>query len=536
MEHDLAGRVGRLKTRSGVVETPALLPVINPKVQPITPREMKEKFKLAAVITNAYILMKRYGDSVIEKGVHRFLDFEGVVMTDSGAYQILVYGEIEATPREVVEFQEKIGSDIATILDVPTGWNVSRRRAEETVETTIRRAEELFKYKSREDVLWVGPIQGGLYLDLVKESARRMSTLPFQIYALGSPTALMENYLFTDLVDMIVSARRHIPESCPFHLFGAGHPFMLALAVALGCDLFDSAAYAIFAREGRYMTDWGTVRLSDLRWLPCSCPVCAENTPKDLMELPEEERFKALARHNLYTCLAEIKRIRQSIREGRLWEHLEVRARSHPSLLSALRRLKRYVKYLEERSPVTKRRGLFFFDSLGLFRPEVYRYKERLLERLRFEGKKVLILLPKPSSKQFFASREYKELKAVASEALGGEAETLHLCLYDAPFGVIPIELEGTYPLAQYVTAKPLDRETVDFVVDLIVAYLRESRYEIAVLVESDGELRERLTEAFEDVCTRKGISYKRLTADEFWSKENLKRVFEAINEKLKRT
>ncbi|RLI24782.1 tRNA guanosine(15) transglycosylase TgtA, partial [Candidatus Bathyarchaeota archaeon] len=225
-EHDLAGRVGRLKTRSGVIETPALLPVINPKVQPITPREMREKFKLKAVITNAYILMKNFRDSVVKEGVHRFLDFDGVVMTDSGAYQLLIYGEIDAMPHEVVEFQELIGSDIATILDVPTGWRVSRRRAEETVETTIRRAKELFHYRSREDILWVGPIQGGLYLDLVEEAARRMSTLPFQIYALGSPTALMENYLFTDLIDMIVSARRHIPESRPFHLFGAGHPFM----------------------------------------------------------------------------------------------------------------------------------------------------------------------------------------------------------------------------------------------------------------------------------------------------------------------
>jgi len=534
-EHDLAGRVGRLKTRSGMIETPALLPVINPRVQPIAPREMREKFKLKAVITNAYILMKNFSEHVIKEGVHRFLDFDGVVMTDSGAYQLLVYGEIDATPREVVEFQERIGSDIATILDVPTGWNVSRRRAEETVETTIKRAEELFQYKSREDVLWVGPIQGGLYLDLVEESARRMSALPFQIYALGSPTALMENYLFTDLVDMIVSARRHIPESLPFHLFGAAHPLMLALAVALGCDLFDSAAYAIFARGGRYMTDWGTVRIEDLRWLPCSCPVCAESTPRELLELPEDERFKALARHNLYMCLAEIKRIRQSIREGRLWEHSEVKARSHPSLLSALKRLKRYVRYLEERSPVTKRRGLFFFDSSGLFRPEVYRYKERLFERFRLEGKKVLILLPKPSSKQFFTSHEYRELKNLASKVLGGEAESIHICLYDAPFGVIPIELEGTYPLAQYVTAKPLDRETVDFVVDIIERYLRENDYKVALLVESDGELKERLAEVFEEVCKRKGVFYERLTNDEFWGRENLKRIFKAINEKLKR-
>ncbi|MEM2876081.1 MAG: tRNA-guanine transglycosylase, partial [Candidatus Bathyarchaeia archaeon] len=97
-DHDLAGRVGKLKTRSGVIETPALLPVINPNVQPITPKEMKEEFKVSAIITNAYILMKSFRSTVIEKGVHEFLGFDGVVATDSGAYQLLLYGNVDATP------------------------------------------------------------------------------------------------------------------------------------------------------------------------------------------------------------------------------------------------------------------------------------------------------------------------------------------------------------------------------------------------------------------------------------------------------
>ena len=121
-------------------------------------------------------------------------------MTDSGAYQILVYGDIEATPEEIVKYQERIDTDIATILDVPTGWKVLRRHAEHTVNETLKRAKELFKAKTRDDILWVGPVQGGQYLDLVAKSADEMGKLPFQIHALGSPTAVMEQYRFFGIV------------------------------------------------------------------------------------------------------------------------------------------------------------------------------------------------------------------------------------------------------------------------------------------------------------------------------------------------
>ncbi len=95
---DLLGRIGRLKTKSGTIETPTLLPVINPARQTIPPRILKEELGCEAVITNAYILRKQNAEKPVEIGVHKFLDFEGVVMTDSGAYQILEYGEIAVSP------------------------------------------------------------------------------------------------------------------------------------------------------------------------------------------------------------------------------------------------------------------------------------------------------------------------------------------------------------------------------------------------------------------------------------------------------
>ncbi len=289
-EKDMLARIGKLKTKTCTVETPLLFPVINPSIQPITPKKLKEEFGFEAVITNAYILRKRYQNKPIEEGLHKFLGFDGAIMTDSGAYQILVYGGVEVNQAEIVDYQERIGSDIATILDIPTGWNVTKEHATKTVAETLKRAKAFFKTKTREDILWVGPVQGGRHLDLVAKSAVAMSKLPFQIHALGSPTEVMESYRFDVLADMIMTAKKNLPIERPLHLFGAGHPAMFSLAVALGCDLFDSAAYALYARENRYMTENGTWRLNELDYFPCQCPKCSGNSPKDVLKQSAKER------------------------------------------------------------------------------------------------------------------------------------------------------------------------------------------------------------------------------------------------------
>lgn len=190
-EKDLLARIGKLRTKSGTLETPLLFPVINPIVQPISPRNIREEFGFEALITNAYILKKHAENQPAKNGLHSFLDFDGTIMTDSGAYQILVYGDIEVTPKEIVEYQEQIGSDIATILDIPTGWEVTENCARKTVAETLKRAKEFLAFKARDDILWVGPVQGGKYLNLVAKSAKEMGKLPFQIYALGSPTEVL---------------------------------------------------------------------------------------------------------------------------------------------------------------------------------------------------------------------------------------------------------------------------------------------------------------------------------------------------------
>jgi 7-cyano-7-deazaguanine tRNA-ribosyltransferase len=519
-EKDLLARIGKFRTKSGTLETPLLFPVVNPAVQPIPPKRIREDFGFQALITNAYILKRRFQDLPAQKGLHSFLDFKGVIMTDSGAYQILVYGDVEITPEEIVDYQERIDTDIATILDWPTGWRVSRKHAEQTVKETLKRAAELFKIRKRENILWVGPVQGGRFLDLVAKSASEMAKLPFDIYALGSPTEVMENYRFDVLVDMILTAKTNLPIERPFHLFGAGHPFMFSLAVALGCDFFDSAAYAIYARENRYMTETGTVRLEELEFFPCTCPKCANKNPKEVAELPKKERQVFLAEHNLHACLSEIKRIKQAIRDGRLWEHLEFRAHGHPALLQALKKLKKYEELIEKHSPVVKRSGLFFFDSVGLARPEIARHRVRLSERYTPPKEaKTLILMPQTRTRPYHKSEEYKKLvralRNFPKECLRG----LHICFYEAPFGVVPVEIDEVYPLSQHETALPPDRETVEYVASQVADYISRNNYKVVLLLQNVEDWGEAVLKACRKACSAKGLAFKSFNVKGAWVK-----------------
>jgi len=504
-ERDLLGRIGKLETKSGLIETPLLLPVINPTVQLIPPRKMQELFDCAAVMTNAYIIRKHFAGEATDKGIHRFLDFNGVIMTDSGAYQTLMYGDVEVPPEEIVQFQEEINTDIATILDIPTGWAVSKEYAQHTVAETLRRAGDLSNIKSRNDIAWMGPVQGGQYFDLVARSATDIGKLPFEIHALGSPTPVMEQYLFDTLVEMIMTARMNLPVERPLHLFGAGHPFMFALAVALGCDLFDSAAYAKYAREERYMMKHGTKRLSELRYFPCACPVCRNNDPERVLEMENIERQKMLAEHNLYASFSEIKLTKQAMVEGRLWELLERRAHGHPNLLKALKILHKYTEYLEKHSPITKRSGLFFFSSTGLSRPEVTRHRKRLSERYSPPKAEVLVLLPQTRMKPFHRSNECQQALKDIRRKLGEEIDDFHVCMYAAPFGVVPIELDEVYPLSQYESVAPLDLETLDCVAKQIANYIMAVDCERIFLVQDVETWKGKIVAACRQACERKG-------------------------------
>jgi len=418
LHKDLAGRIGRLSTLHGTIETPALMPVVNPHLPLIPPGEL-ENMGADMIITNSYIIHQDADLRIqaIERGLHDLLGFSGPIMTDSGAFQLSVYGDIDVSPLEILNFQFAIKSDIAVPLDIPTPPDVTRERAESELKLT---EERLLQAASMErSALLACPIQGSTYPDLREKAGRFARDLPFDVYPVGGVVPLMEAYRYSDLVDVVTAAKKGLGSGRTVHLFGAGHPMIFALAAAMGCDLFDSAAYALYARQDRYLTVHGTGKLEEMSYLPCCCPICQEHTLKELRESPQ--KTKLLARHNLYVSLQEMRQVKESIREGSLWDLLETRCRSHPRMLDGLKRLGAQHQWLESLDTASKS-TFFYLSAECASRPEVMRYARRI-DRIVLQGNVLITDDPQADTSGFS-----------------------HVLHFKPPFGPYPRELSETYP------------------------------------------------------------------------------------------
>ncbi|AIF69953.1 7-cyano-7-deazaguanine tRNA-ribosyltransferase [Palaeococcus pacificus DY20341] len=377
---DAAGRIGKLEVNGKKIETPAIMPVINPKQLIVSPKELKE-MGFGMIITNSYIIYKdkKLRERALEKGIHELLGYDGIIEVDSGSFQLMRYGGIEVTNREIIEFQHEIGVDIGTFLDIPTIPDAPREKAEEDLKITLERAKEAEEIKS---IAMNAAVQGSTYPDLRTYAAKKLSEMDFEIHPIGAVVPLMESYRYKDLVDVVIASKQGLRPDRPVHLFGAGHPMIFALAVAMGIDLFDSASYALYAKDDRYLTPEGTKSLDELEYFPCSCPVCSRYTPQELREMPKGERTRLLALHNLWVIREELNRVKQAIKEGTLWELVDERARSHPKMFAAYKRLLEYKDYFEANEPITKNSALFKVSEESMKWPIVERAKARA-ERVR---------------------------------------------------------------------------------------------------------------------------------------------------------
>jgi 7-cyano-7-deazaguanine tRNA-ribosyltransferase len=423
-DYDAAGRRGELTVPRAdlTVETPALLPVVNPHVQTVPPAQLEAEFGAEILITNSYVLhgSDDLREPALEQGLHDLLDFSGAIMTDSGSFQLAEYGDISVTTEEILRFQHDIGSDIGTPVDIPTPPDASREQATEEQATTQERLE-LAETVDTGEMLVTAPVQGSTHLDLRERAAREAAATDLDIFPVGAVVPLMNDYRFDDLVDVVAATKRGLGEQAPVHLFGAGHPMMFALAVALGCDLFDSAAYALYARDDRYLTVRGTEHLDELDYFPCSCPVCTDHTPAEVRAVEDDhERHRLLAEHNLSVSFEEMRRVRQALRRGTLLELVDQRARGHPAMVDGYRALLGHSDQLEE-TDRTAKDAFFYLSAESARRPEVRRHHDRLA-RLDVGGD---VLVTEGSN-----SDDFDECWSLVP-----------------PFGPVPRELADTYPL-----------------------------------------------------------------------------------------
>ena len=443
---DMAGRIGTISTNHGKVATPAFVPVIHPVKQTIPSKKIRE-IGFDLVITNAYITRNNYGDEAVKKGIHTIIDYDSSIMTDSGGYQVLEYGDVPVAPEEMAKFEQGIMTDFAIPLDKPTGFGMPVKKAKAYVDHTLKVCKETLENAPDNGQIWIGPIQGGEHSDLVARSTRGLVKMGYRMLALGSPVEFMESYEYRLLAEMIVSAKREIPHDIPLHLFGAGHPLTIPFAVALGCDTFDSASYMLYAKQGRYITEDGTRYLADIVIFPCNCKVCSRYTPDELRGMGAAERTDHLAIHNLHAIKIEVDKTRQAIHEGRLWEHVIKKARAHPRLFEMVSVMTENADFLGIGTPQFKERAIFLFDEKDQFRPEVQAF-HGMVRRFKTKKKKLIITLEsttKPGYLSFQYVRLSKNLK---------DFEDFQICQYSPHLGLVPIEISDIFPAAHHETSR----------------------------------------------------------------------------------
>lgn len=371
IDRDASGRICKFNIKDKQILTPNIAIVVNPSKQMIPPKELK-KFGVDIIITNSYIIKRdeKIREAILKEGLHKFLDFDGPIYTDSGTFQMYSQGIKDINSDEIVDFQKKIGSDIITPVDLFTLPNDSVAEVKRKIKETTMRIKS-----AREKVEFLnGPIQGSIFPDFRRKASKEVAKTKPDIFSIGGIVPLMEQYRFKELCDVIIACKTVLPTNTPVHAFGAGHPMVFSLLTAIGCDLFDSAMYSLAAQRGAYLTVQGTMALDQIREFPCSCPECVSKTPNEVRSMDKKEIENFLTRHNLHVTMSEIRTIRQAIYEENLWELVQQRVRAHPNLLEALKfSLRKYSKYFLSNEKITKQRALKYSGEETAFRPEVVR-------------------------------------------------------------------------------------------------------------------------------------------------------------------
>ena len=361
-------RRGRITTAHDVINTPAFVPVgTQGSVKAVSPRELRE-LDAQIILGNTYHLFVRPGLDVIRHfgGLHRFMNWNGPILTDSGGYQIFSLAKLRKITEEGVHFQNHIdgtptfispeiameiqtilGSDIAMVLDecapYPCEYDYAARSAEMTARWAARckRAVEANASLARTvlpanlnaaagraattaDQLLFGIVQGATFDDLRKSSAQAIADLDFDGYAIGGVSVGEPE---EEMMRAVESAEPCLPKDRPRYAMGLGTPPQLLEMIARGMDMFDCVLPTRLARNGTAFTASGTINLKNAEFAldkkpieeDCSCPSCREFARGYIRHLVKAEEIlglRLITLHNLHFYLALMNRARTEIERG----------------------------------------------------------------------------------------------------------------------------------------------------------------------------------------------------------------------------
>ncbi|WP_331234939.1 archaeosine synthase subunit alpha [Natronorarus salvus] len=304
------------------------------------------------------------------------------------------------------------------------------------------------------------------------------------VYALSTAQGVVGHA--SAFVETILELKEATPADTALYLSGVATPANAALLAYAGIDLVDAVRAAVRGTEGRYLSTDGAQFLSDLEELPCPCPACA----RPISEFTREH----CAEHNANALRAELARVRARIREGTLRNYVEGQVRHSTWQTAAFRTLDTQWGYLEERTPIYRRSGLLATTEDALHRVEIQRFADRVTARYRSRFDAPLVLVPCSATKPYSDSQSHGQFH----DAIRYRG---HVVSMTSPIGVVPQELECTYPAQHYDSAVTgrWSEEEIGFVAEVLERYLTRNEYpRVIAHVPEEGyrEIVERATGA----------------------------------------
>jgi queuine tRNA-ribosyltransferase len=341
-------RLGRLHTPHGIIDTPAFMPVgTQATVKTMSPEELK-RMDAHIILSNTYHLFLRPGHDIVREagGLHRFMNWDRAILTDSGGFQVFSLSDLRKITEEGVEFrshlngdklflspekatevQNALGADIIMAFDECPPYPAEYDYVKQSMERTTRWAERCLKAHERpHDQALFAIVQGGMYADLRRESAAQLTSMDFPGYAIGGLSVGESKPLMYEMLECTVPL---LPADKPRYLMGVGSPDALLEGAIRGVDMFDCVLPTRIARNGTVMTSTGrlVVRNAGLArdFGPldpnCSCYTCTHYTRaylRHLIKADETFGIRLTTNHNLHFLLELMRQVRQAIAEDRL--------------------------------------------------------------------------------------------------------------------------------------------------------------------------------------------------------------------------
>ena len=343
-------RVGKIITPHGEIPTPIFMPVgTKATVKAMLPESLKE-IDAKIILGNTYHLYLRPGDDIVKKagGLHRFMNWDRPILTDSGGFQVFSLSKINditeegvtfrshidgsrhfISPEKSIEIQNNLGSDIMMAFDECVPYGADEKYTKNSLEMTTRWAERCKKaHRDIERQSLFGIVQGGMFKHLRKESAKQLVDLDFPGYAIGG---LSVGEPFDLMFDILNYTTPLLPKNKPRYLMGVGSVDALLEGVKSGIDMFDCVLQTRIARNGTALTHRGRLNLKNAKFREdftpldheCDCYVCRNYTRAYLRHLVISKEILSsmlISYHNLHFTLNLMKKMREAILEDRFLE------------------------------------------------------------------------------------------------------------------------------------------------------------------------------------------------------------------------